>query len=77
MSATIFINGCACGANSVYTARVRKAYPFVEVVNTRADRSRLEEHIQWQDRAGMGKTPVPIVVENDGTVISTLKEWKQ
>lgn len=74
---TIFTHGCAtCGANSIYTAKVRSKYPSAIVVNTRATRGRLLEHIEYQKQAGLGSTPIPIVVEDNGRSVTVLSEWK-
>ena len=74
---TIYSNSCTtCGTNAVYVARVKRQYRDVTVINSRADKSKLIEHIEYQKLAGMESTPVPIVVENGGEVITLLKEWK-
>lgn len=74
---TIYSNSCTtCGRNAVYVARVRNAYPHVQVVNSRADKSRLQEHLKYQSMAGMGEIALPIVVEDDGAVVTLLNEWK-
>lgn len=74
---TIYIHGCStCGANSVYVAKVRSARPSVRVFNTRVDKERLAEHIEYQKQAGMTSSPLPIVVDDGGRAICLLKEWK-
>lgn len=72
--AKIYIHGCNCGGLAVQTARVKKFYPDLEVVNTRADKTRLIEHLEIQKNAGMPGSPVNILVE-DG-VVTLLNEWK-
>lgn len=74
---TIFNHGCiTCGANSSHAARVRAKRPDVTIVNTRVAKERLAEHIEYQKQAGLGSTPLPIVVEDNGRSITILKEWK-
>lgn len=73
---SIYIQGCSCGAAGVQVTRVKNKHPDAQVFNTRVDRNRLIEHIKYQERAGMGRSPVSIVVENNGEVITDLREWK-
>lgn len=74
---SVYINGCACGANNVRVAKVKASDPETQVFNTRVDRTRLLEHIEYQERAGMGKSPIQIVVEGNGAIVTVLSEWKR
>lgn len=72
----IYIHGCSCGVNNVYVQRVKKHLPNTPVYNTKVDVQALINQLEYQDHAGMGKSPLSIVVEGDGEVVTPLKEWK-
>lgn len=77
MNIKVFVNSCTtCGVNAIYIARLKNKHPDAEIINSRADKSRYEEHLHYISRAGMDGLPHPIVVEGGGEVITLLKEWK-
>ena len=74
----VFINGCTtCNDNAVYVARVKKAHPDAVVYNTRYDGATNQaKHLKYLDMAGIPASEYfAIVVENEGEVITLLKEW--
>lgn len=73
---SIYIHGCSCGVQGILVTRVKNKYPDTEVFNTRVDRTKLIEQLDIQEKAGMGKSPLSIVVEDNGKVVTVLKEWK-
>lgn len=75
----VYINGCAsCGNNAIYLARVKRTHPDVTVYNTRYDGAfQQAKHFHYLESAGIATSEYfPIVVENEGKVITLLKEWK-
>lgn len=70
----IYLASCNCGIKNVYTTRVKSNRPGAVVINSKLDMSRLKEHLAHQKSAGLGGTPVDIVVENGNVV--RLIEWK-
>lgn len=72
--AKVYIHGCNCGGTNIKTAQVKKFYPNAEIYNTRVDKTRLIEQLEHQKQAGMGGSPLNIVVEEGR--ITLLSEWK-
>lgn len=77
MRIRIYTSGCnTCGAKALFVARIRQQHPNVEVNNTRVRSDLIAEHLEYQKRAGMGGSPLDIVVEGDGERIVLLNDWK-
>lgn len=77
MKVRVYTSGCnTCGVKALFVARVKNKHPGAQVFNTRVRSDLIAEHLAFQKRAGMGGSPLDIVVEGDGERIVLLNEWK-
>lgn len=76
MSTEIFVNSCtSCGITAMLIAKVKRHHPDAKVIDTR--KGELERHVQYLKSSGIEVSEyVPIVVENNGEVITRLKDWR-
>lgn len=73
----IFTSGCnTCGAKALYVARIKQQHPNAAVYNTRVRKDLIARHLYYQKQSGMGGVPLDIVVEDGGSRIVLLKDWK-
>lgn len=78
MSTEVFIHQCrTCGVVGMKIAQIKKQHPDAQVIDTRKDNAMLGRHIFFLKQAGIVISEyVPIVVRDNGKVITRLSDWR-
>jgi len=78
MTTEIYIYGCtSCGVNAAYIRRVLSSVKDIKVYNTKSNKLKLQDHIEYLKSSGISVNEYhSIVVEGRGEIITLLKEWR-
>lgn len=74
----IYTHSCtSCGLLGARIAKVKRHHPDVKVIDTRNDNAMLGRHVFFLKQSGISVSEyTPIIVENNGEVITRLSDWK-
>lgn len=71
----IYIYGCECGINALFTSRVKSIIKDVKVYNTKRDDSLLDKHINYIKLISNDTSQYTSIVVEDNVYVSPLNSW--